>query len=153
MDLAVGLVVAAAVAFAALAQSITGFGFALLAVPPLTLVLEPADAIAVSLVLLLLANVGLVVSEHRQLDQGAAAWLLAGAVVGLPLGLLALRAASADALPSPSTIATRGSSRPSDAAAPSSRAEGCACTACRPGSPGWWCTSTTWSASRTGCSS
>ena len=98
MSLEVGLVVAAVVALAAMAQTVTGFGFALLVVPPVSLVLEPADAVALSLVLLLLANVSLVVTEGRSLDRSASRWLLGGCVVGLPLGMMALRAASADAL-------------------------------------------------------
>lgn len=98
MDLGIGLTVAAVVAFAALAQTVTGFGFALLVVPPLSLVMDPADAVAVSLVLLLTANVLLAASEPTSLDRVAAGWLIGGAAIGLPLGLLALRAASADTL-------------------------------------------------------
>ncbi len=98
MELAVGLIVAGVVGLAAMAQTVTGFGFALLVVPPLSLVLDPADAIALSLVLLLVANLALVATERSELDRVAAAWLLAGAAVGLPLGLVALRAASADTL-------------------------------------------------------
>ncbi len=92
------LMVVVVVALSSLAQTVTGFGFSLLAVPPLSLVLEPADAIAVGLVLLVLANVTLVASEWVDIDRGAASWLLAGSVVGLPLGLAALRALSADGL-------------------------------------------------------
>lgn len=98
MEVDVAIVVAGVVAFAALAQTVTGFGFSLLAVPPLGLVLEPADAIAVALVLLVVANLLLVAAEGAEVDRTATAWLLTGSVVGLPVGLLALRAASADAL-------------------------------------------------------
>jgi uncharacterized membrane protein YfcA len=98
MDVGVTLVVAAVVAASALAQTVTGFGFSLLAVPPLSLVLEPADAVAVGLVLLVVANVLLVVPERHAVDRGAVVWLLAGSVVGLPFGLLALSAMSADGL-------------------------------------------------------
>ncbi len=92
------LMVVVVVALSSLAQTVTGFGFSLLAVPPLSLVLEPADAIAVALVLLVVANVTLVASEWTEIDRPATAWLLAGSTVGLPLGLVALRALSADGL-------------------------------------------------------
>lgn len=98
MEVGVALVVVVVVALSSFAQTVTGFGFSLLAVPPLSLVLEPADAIAVGLVLLVLANITLVASEWADVDRGAAGWLLAGSTVGLPLGLAVLRALSADGL-------------------------------------------------------
>ncbi len=98
MEVGVALVTVAVVALAALAQTVTGFGFSLLAVPPLSLVLEPADAVAVGLVLLVLANVLLVIPERVEVDRVAAGWLLAGSAIGLPIGLAALAAATADGL-------------------------------------------------------
>jgi uncharacterized membrane protein YfcA len=98
MDLGSGVVVIGVVIVAALAQTVCGFGFSVLVVPPLGLVIGPADAVAVALVLLVISCGLLVASEHRDLDRRAAAWLLVGAMLGLPFGLAALRAASADAL-------------------------------------------------------
>lgn len=98
MEVAVALVVISVVALSSLAQTVTGFGFSLLAVPPLSLVVEPADAIAVGLVLLVLANLTLVASEWGEVDRLAAGLLLAGSVVGLPIGLVVIRALSADGL-------------------------------------------------------
>ncbi len=98
MELGVAVAVMVVVTLSSLAQTVTGFGFSLLAVPPLSLVLEPADAIAVALVLLVVANVTLVASEWTEVDRPATAWLLGGSVVGLPLGLVVLRALSADGL-------------------------------------------------------
>ncbi len=92
-----GLIVAAAL-LASTAQTVTGFGLALLLVPPVTLVLSPADAVAVALVLLIPSNALLALGEARALDGVAAVRLLAGAALGLPLGMLAIRAASPDAL-------------------------------------------------------
>ena len=92
------LAVVAVIGFAAVVQTVTGFGFSLLAVPPLTLVIGPADAVAVALVLLVPANVLLTASEWRDVDRPAAARLLTGAVFGLPVGLALIRVASADAL-------------------------------------------------------
>ncbi|MEM9563960.1 MAG: sulfite exporter TauE/SafE family protein [Actinomycetota bacterium] len=92
-----GLIVAAAL-LASTAQTVTGFGLALLLVPPATLVLRPADAVAVALVLLIPSNALLVLGEGRCLDRTAASRLLAGAAIGLPVGMLAIRAASPDAL-------------------------------------------------------
>ncbi|MEL6982488.1 MAG: TSUP family transporter, partial [Actinomycetota bacterium] len=93
---------------AALAQTVTGFGFSLLAVPPLTLVLDPADAVAVALVLLVPANILVVAPERADIDRVAAGWLLAGSAVGLPIGLVALRALSADGLRLAVAIAVLG---------------------------------------------
>lgn len=98
MEVGVALVVIAVVAASAMAQTVTGFGFSLLAVPPLSLVLEPADAVAVGLVLLVVANILLVVPERAAIDRVAVGWLLAGSVLGLPIGLVALSAMSADGL-------------------------------------------------------
>lgn len=98
MEVGVTLVIVAVVAGSALAQTVTGFGFSLLAVPPLSLVLEPADAVAVALVLLVLANILLVGPERTAIDRVAVGWLLAGSVLGLPIGLVALSAMSAAGL-------------------------------------------------------
>lgn len=92
------LAVVAVIGFAAVVQTVTGFGFSLLAVPPLTLVLGPNDAVAVALVLLVPANVLLTASEWRHVDRPAAARLLTGSALGLPVGLALLRVASPDAL-------------------------------------------------------
>lgn len=86
------------VALAALAQTVCGFGFSLMVVTPLSLFVDPRDAVALALVLLV-PSCGLMVgSEYRMIDRRAAAWLLIGALIGLPFGLLALRAATAQSL-------------------------------------------------------
>lgn len=94
----VGVVVVVVVLVAAFVQTVTGFGFSLVVVPPLGLVIEPADAVAVALVLLVLSNALVAFGERHEVDGPAARWLLAGAVIGLPIGLAALGLASADAL-------------------------------------------------------
>lgn len=78
------------VAFAAFAQTVAGFGFALLAVPPLGLVIDPKDAVAVSAVLLMANSVLMVHGERAHIHWGAVRTLLVGAVPGLPLGLVVL---------------------------------------------------------------
>ena len=98
MGVETGLLIAGVVVVGALAQTVCGFGLAVVVVPPLALVIEPADAVAVSLVLLVVSSGLVVAGERSSVDSAAVAWLLAGAVVGLPLGLAAIRAASADAL-------------------------------------------------------
>ncbi len=92
------LAVAVIVAFAGFAQTVAGFGFSLLAVPPLGLIIDPKDAVAVALVGLLVNSLGLTWSERDHVDWAAVRWLLIGAIPGLPLGLLMLQAASVDTL-------------------------------------------------------
>lgn len=86
------------VVLAGFGQTIVGFGFSLLAVPLLGLVIDPKDAVAVSLVGLLVNSAGLAWNERRHIDWPAARWLLIGAVPGLPVGLLILEAISTDGL-------------------------------------------------------
>lgn len=98
MGPAVLVVVFVIVVFAGFTQTVAGFGYSLIAVPPLGLVLDPKDAVAVAMVGLLCNSVALAWSERAHLDWSAAAWLLVGAAPGLPLGLWLLHVASADAL-------------------------------------------------------
>lgn len=98
LGVGVGVLVVGVVMLAACVQTVTGFGFSLVVVPPLGLVIEPADAVAVALVLLILSNLLVAAGERHEVDRTAALWLLLGAVAGLPVGLAALGVASADAL-------------------------------------------------------
>lgn len=85
-------VAAAAVGLAALVQSGTGFGFALLAGPALVAVLPPVPAIsALALLGLLVNGVTLVAARRRPRTlRREAATLLAWALPGLPLGAVLL---------------------------------------------------------------
>jgi uncharacterized membrane protein YfcA len=80
--------VAAAVALAATVQLAAGFGFGLSAVPLLALVLDPHDAVVVSLSLATLTNGFQAWTGRANADRAVVGRLLAGAAVGLPIGLL-----------------------------------------------------------------
>src|SRR4051812_40932452 len=76
---------------AAATQQLSGFGFALMAVPALSVVIGPKDAIALAAV----ANAGgalLMAYRLRALaDRQILRRLLIGACVGMPIGIVALR--------------------------------------------------------------
>jgi uncharacterized membrane protein YfcA len=80
---AVGLIVAGA----ATVQLTAGFGFALAAVPLLAVVLGPHDAVVVSLVLATVTNGYQAYEGRAACDRGTVVRLLAGAAVGVPIGL------------------------------------------------------------------
>ena len=82
--------VAGAVALGAAAQQLVGFGFALLAMPLLTAIVGPQDAVAVAAVGSL-AGGGMMAWRLRHLtDRRRLRRLVLGALAGLPLGVLVL---------------------------------------------------------------
>jgi uncharacterized membrane protein YfcA len=83
---------AAAVALAALVQSGTGFGFALLAGPALVAILPPVPAISAIALLGLLVNAVTLAAARRRprVRRREAATLLAWALPGLPVGVVLL---------------------------------------------------------------
>ncbi len=80
--------VAVVVAIAATVQLSAGFGFALAAVPMMSVVIDAHDAVVVTLALAMLTNAYQAWSGRREVDRGVAARMLGGAAVGLPVGLL-----------------------------------------------------------------
>jgi uncharacterized membrane protein YfcA len=85
-----GILVALLAGGAALLQALTGFGFSLLIVPPLSLVIGPKDAVVVANVLSASVNVMMLTRVHAGVQWRTAWSLLAAATVGMPLGLLLL---------------------------------------------------------------
>ncbi|GAB3667165.1 hypothetical protein GCM10027589_32740 [Actinocorallia lasiicapitis] len=85
-------------AFAAFAQAVTGFGFALVAVPLLTLVVDPRAAVVASTLVCLAQTSSAVARHRRDVHWPAAVRLLAAALLGMPFGLLVLRYAPAPVL-------------------------------------------------------
>jgi uncharacterized membrane protein YfcA len=79
---------ALAVALAAVVQLTAGFGFGLTAVPLLSIAVGAHDAVVVALFLATFTNAFQAWSGRRATDRPVALRLLAGAVVGLPVGLL-----------------------------------------------------------------
>lgn len=85
---------AVVVALAAGIQTVTGFGFALVAVPALSLFLPTETAVVLSASLGLLSSTGQAVAERRHGDRLTIRWMLGGAVLGAPFGLLVLLVAT-----------------------------------------------------------
>lgn len=75
---------------AALAQAVTGFGFALVAVPLLALLIGPVEAVVVATVTGLVLTTMSARRERAHVVRTAAARMTIGGFVGMPLGLLML---------------------------------------------------------------
>lgn len=82
--------VAGAVALGAAAQQLVGFGFALLAMPLLTVLIGPQDAVAVEALGSLVGGGAMAWSLRRLVDRPRLRRMILGALPGLPLGALAL---------------------------------------------------------------
>jgi hypothetical protein len=78
------------VAAGALVQSVAGFGFALLAVPLASLVVAPGRAVVVVSLANLVSSMRVSAASPRRIDRAVAARLLAGALMGMPIGLYVL---------------------------------------------------------------
>lgn len=88
MDVIDLLVVALAVLSAALVQVVAGFGFALLAVPLMTLAIPTRDAVVVATLLGLGASTWQARHGRSDIDWRLARRLVISAYAGMPLGLL-----------------------------------------------------------------
>jgi len=87
-----------AVFAAAFLRGFTGFGFALAAVPTLSLLMDPSRVVPLTLVLATLAGAQ-VLPKLRRLVQWRAVWiLLAGSLAGTPVGLHLLQVVPANAM-------------------------------------------------------
>lgn len=98
MDLAVVIAVCLLAAAAAFTQSLSGFGFSLLIVPPLTLILGPRDAVVAANSLGVITNAITLLRVHDHVDWRLGTTLFLAAAVGMPFGLLALVLVPRDAL-------------------------------------------------------
>lgn len=83
------------VLLAAAAQAVTGFGFALIAVPLITTVTDPRTAVVAATIAGIALTVSVAVRERRYARWSAVGWLVASSLLGMPLGLLLLRLAPA----------------------------------------------------------
>lgn len=81
---------AAAVLFAGLLRGFTGFGFSMAAVPLISLVIAPAQAIPVAVLLQVVLSLAGLREAVRVADRRSVAWLAAGAAAGTPLGVAVL---------------------------------------------------------------
>ncbi|WP_024342421.1 sulfite exporter TauE/SafE family protein [Bradyrhizobium japonicum] len=84
-----------AVMIAALLRGFTGFGFALAAVPLMGLFSAPATAVPIAVLLQFLGGLNDLRRNHRDCHWGSLRWLIVGAVLGSPLGAMALSVAPA----------------------------------------------------------
>jgi len=83
---------------AALTQSLSGFGFSLFIVPLLIPLVGAKDAVVLANLLGVFVNVITIARLGRFVDWGLGWTLLAGAVVGMPFGVVLLALANPDAL-------------------------------------------------------
>lgn len=74
--------------FAGIVQFATGFGFALVSVPLLTVVTEPHEAVLLALLMGTIGNLGQAVEGRRHTDRPFVVRIMLAAVLGLPLGWL-----------------------------------------------------------------
>lgn len=88
--LLVASVAALVFVLAALAQAVSGFGSALVAVPLLTLVVGPATAVVATTMVSLLLAAGAWRRERAYVDRSLARTLTVAGLLGMPLGLVAL---------------------------------------------------------------
>ncbi|HEY8614477.1 MAG TPA: sulfite exporter TauE/SafE family protein [Roseomonas sp.] len=88
--------VVAIVAFSAIFRGFTGFGFAIIAVPLLSLALPPLLAVALAAGLQLLGGLMDVRSASRLCHWPSVRWLAAGALIASPFGTLLLAWLPAD---------------------------------------------------------
>lgn len=86
------------VAIAAGAQAVTGFGFALLAVPLLALVMPINTAVVVGSIASVAMSVVTAIRDRAEVHWRTATLIIAVAIVGMPLGLYLLVALPASAL-------------------------------------------------------
>jgi uncharacterized membrane protein YfcA len=87
-----------AVFFAAVVRGTTGFGFALVLAPILLLLVEPKSVVVIDLLLGLLSNIVVVATSLRNIRWRWIAPMLAGVVLGIPLGVFTISVISPSAL-------------------------------------------------------
>lgn len=74
----------------AVAQSVSGFGFALVSVPLLTVATDPRTAVVVTALTGIALTLTAVIRERAYARWRVAGWLTAAALLGLPIGLMIL---------------------------------------------------------------
>ena len=81
--------IAGCIAFASFAQSLSGFGFSLLAVPLMTLVVSPRDAVVIATIIGSISTSSQAVFDRRHIDRKIALRLTIASFAGMPFGLIA----------------------------------------------------------------
>ncbi|GAA1398542.1 sulfite exporter TauE/SafE family protein [Catellatospora coxensis] len=93
---------------AAFAQAISGFGFSLVAVPLLAMIVDPQPAVVAATMVSFCLNAVNAYGHRRHVDTGAARRLLLWVLAGLPVGVLALRLLPSGALVATIALVTLG---------------------------------------------
>lgn len=88
----------ASVGLASFAQSISGFGFALLSVPLMQIVLEPRDAVVISTLIGALSTTTQALLDRQHVDKKLTKRLVMASYLGMPFGLGAFLLVSDTAL-------------------------------------------------------
>jgi uncharacterized membrane protein YfcA len=81
--------IAGCIAFASFAQTLSGFGFSLLAVPLMTLVVSPRDAVVVATIIGSVSTTSQALIDRKHVDRSIAKRLILASYAGMPFGLLA----------------------------------------------------------------
>ncbi len=84
------VLVAAAVFAGAVLNALSGFGFALMSVPLMTIAVGPKDAVVVSSIVGLASNSTIMWRNRGDVDRPVVSRLLAGSLVGMPVGVVVL---------------------------------------------------------------
>jgi uncharacterized membrane protein YfcA len=90
VSLAAAFAIAGILVVAGGAQGLSGFGFSLICVPVLVTVLSPSEGVTVAIFIGLALNVALALRHRDHARWPTAGRLIAGAVVGMPVGLAVL---------------------------------------------------------------
>ena len=98
MDVLTALAIVAVAAVAAFIQALSGFGFALFAVPLLAILIGPQDTVLLSNLLSTFSTGMQARTLRHAADLRTAGILFAGAVVGMPIGLVVLFFVQAEVL-------------------------------------------------------
>lgn len=98
MSLLEGLLAATAIALSGLVRGFSGFGFGLIAVPMLSLILDPRQAVGIAMILQATSGLLVLWRSWRAVAWGLMGSLCAGTAVTLWLGLLVLDRAPADTI-------------------------------------------------------
>jgi uncharacterized membrane protein YfcA len=89
------MITVAAGLFGGFVRGFSGFGFSLAAVPVLSLVLAPNEAVPAVLPMEVLLGLATIPSQRRHVSWATLKWLLMGTLVGTPVGLAMLSSAPA----------------------------------------------------------
>lgn len=80
----------AAIFLAAIVRGFSGFGFSLLSITAISLLLPPREIVPSIFLLEVAASINMIPSIWREIDWRSIRWLLLGYVIALPLGVYAL---------------------------------------------------------------